>query len=365
MDAADGGHRAGQDRTPRHLGGDPFKPIGINPSLRVRASSVAGFLAQQRYNRRWSNTRMRRTSRLSILTVLGLSLTVLPAVALDPGDANGVSGVTSADAQLIRDQLLGFAQSAGDPDGNSNDRVEVGDIVSVVNTVQSNNATFNAFDYFPIGANSSWAFVDVPPKGGGDTDGFSWVVQPNTITVAGNRQASRFKTIAKDAGDGRDQSEDYWYFEPNGDWLFCGFYQGEDIDGVPEQSIVLDDPLLVGRAGLLIGQTVSDDSDVEVETDFGDMDGNVASSVTYRRFVPSVRTPRGVFQNVLRMSVEFELTVDTPLGDFTVPVSESNFYLKKYVGLVWIDQSPDPDDAGLQMLNSGFVGGVAISPDAP
>ena len=48
------------------------------------------------------------------------------------------------------------------------------------------------------------------------------------------------------------------------------------------------------------------------------------------------------------------------LGFVSLPVRSSEFFLVRNVGMVRQDQDPDPNDAQLQSIDDGMVGGVPI-----
>ncbi|MCX6999433.1 MAG: hypothetical protein NT106_03925 [Candidatus Sumerlaeota bacterium] len=56
-----------------------------------------------------------------------------------------------------------------------------------------------------------------------------------------------------------------------------------------------------------------------------------------------------------------DATLVTPIGNY--PFRASTFFLKKGAGMIVQDQKPDPNDAELQGIDDGQVGGVKIQPD--
>ncbi|MFH0794450.1 MAG: dockerin type I repeat-containing protein, partial [bacterium] len=80
-------------------------------------------------------------SRLTLLTCLFcLSfLMILPFASAQPGDVNSDGSISLADAELVKDHILGLSVLTSDSllraDANQNDKIDVGDLVYVFNNL--------------------------------------------------------------------------------------------------------------------------------------------------------------------------------------------------------------------------------------
>lgn len=229
-------------------------------------------------------------------------------------------------------------------------------------------STFDMCNYFPLDADSSWYYVGF--EGGSTEDNFTWEVQDTLKDLGGGQFATRVKTITDEATDDRNQDEDFWTCEGNGDLLIHGIHKGTAVDvatGVTllVQDVIFSDPLKFGGAGQQIGDEVTDSATATVSLSVGSLTATIDSTVSYTDMLASKTTPLGTFTNVLRIVVSLDVTADLgfPLGQQTFALRDNTFFLKEGVGMIAQDQEPDQSDAEIQAIDSGQVGGVAIVAD--
>lgn len=222
--------------------------------------------------------------------------------------------------------------------------------------------TFDFSNYFILASNSNWHYTGI--QGAGNEDDFRWTVEATTQDVGGGKQATRIRTDTDEPTDDRYGDVDFWFRENNGDVFYYGTHLANDHDPVPAQDIVLTDPLLIGRNGLTIGDTITDtgSTTVVVNTPLGDstLPGTANVEIHFTEFLPTFTTPLGTFTNVLRMEIDITITIGTPFGPVDFDVRDNTFFLKEGVGLIGQDQEPDPSDAQIQGIDEGTVSGVAV-----
>jgi len=296
--------------------------------------------------------------------ILFCALLAAALPAPDPGDTDGNGRVDYEDAIRIQEHLLGLLILTNTADANSNNTIDISDVVTIINVVLVSDESFGLRHFFPTASPSHWQMSDQPERGD-DGGGFTWTIDGSTIRAQGGRQAIRMKTTTANESDPRNGGEDFWFVDPNGDLVYCGFHQPRSLLLLPPQDVLLDEPIVIGTDSMNVGDSTKGSSTAQILSVLDLIEANVTSSVELTRFVTSVRTPMGTFSTVLRMSISLDLTASTPLGDINLPIRSNTFFLKKGVGLVSIDSMPDPNDAGLEVLVEGVVGGKQISPDAP
>jgi len=282
------------------------------------------------------------------------------APAIDPGDANEDGTINTIDAMLVADMLLGRTTPPGRVDANLTGSVDVADCVTIVNTVRANADLFEVSEFFPLDNDSSWSLTD---NGGGEDDGFTWDVARTTIAVDGDRQATRIVTTTDVESHPRNGFEEFWFVDPNGDLLFCGFRQNLGLDLLPTQNIVLNEPMKIGGSNQAIGSVVEDESVAPIINILGALSADVTSMTRFNKFIAAKETPAGIFTNVLHVSIDINFTLVTPIGNLAFPVDRSTYFLKRGVGLIAIDLVPDSQDAELVEFRAGQVAGVEIMPD--
>ncbi|HNT36175.1 MAG TPA: hypothetical protein PKH07_14410, partial [bacterium] len=224
--------------------------------------------------------------------------------------------------------------------------------------------TFSVPEFFPLVADSLWYYVGIPEEGGSAEDNFTWE-QKGTKAV-GDKTATIIQTTTDESTDARNGDQDFWYVEA-GTLYYKGYRNGtEKVIGsgfaqirIPPQDIVFSPGLAVGGTQK-VGDSVSSagTAQVNIVTFLGPstVTANVSTNVTYDRFDASVNTPLGQFMNVLHLT----LSIDASVSGQPINLRGNEFWLKKNVGMVKQDQDPDPDDAQVQGIESGQVGGQSI-----
>lgn len=235
---------------------------------------------------------------------------------------------------------------------------------------------FDIKDYFILTQGSWWHYSAI--EDGSPDDNFRWDVLTETISV-GAETATQIKTTTDEATDERSQDRDFWVLKDNGDLLFYGYHEGgipaRDSTKwhVPEQDVKLTDPILFGKDGLTIGQTINDTGIATITVQapdgfplFGAVLPNVPiavnASTTFVEFRDNVETNMGQFNDVLVVTVD----VTGGVGSyFSMDFFGNTFLLKKNVGMIVQNQKPDANDAEKHAVDSGNVGGTPIVPDIP
>lgn len=284
----------------------------------------------------------------------------------------------------------GFSQS-GELDQNQDGQVDIDDLLLMYRSdvpgfqgrqwllqmgkswntpVDQPDAPFDIGDYFILTPDSEWHYTGEGQPGSSVEDDFTWRVLDQKKEVGGGILATAIRTIADEPSDARHLDEDYWYLDPEGNLFFYGFYNAKAdaiASGItlPEQDIILTDPIRIGGKDMKIGDQVTDTgaASLRISTTFGasTLSANMASTVRYVGFLPTYSTPLGTFSEVLHVVIEFQGSVSIPiLGSFEFPVKGVEVYLKKGVGMIAQDQDADPDDAQMQAIDSGKVGGIPI-----
>jgi len=228
--------------------------------------------------------------------------------------------------------------------------------------------TFDYKDYFPLSQNSNWTYVGF--NGGSEEDNFTWTVESTLQDVGSGRMATRFRTDTQEPSDARNLDVDFWYCNTDtGEVYFYGLHVGT-AKGIGSgfsiivQDIILTDPLLVGTNGMQVGAAAPADSGtakVKLKSPLGsihDYNGTFSVSVHPTEVIPVFNTPLGDFTDVIRVVINITVKV----YGYSFPFENSTFFLKKGVGMVAQDQEPDQNDAQIQGIQSGQVGGVAITP---
>jgi hypothetical protein len=228
------------------------------------------------------------------------------------------------------------------------------------------SVTFDFKDYFPLTANSTWHYIGF--NGGSAEDNFRWTVEATQQNVGGGKMAARMRTNTDEPTDDRNLDVDFWYLKPDtGEVFFYGLHvgsvKGSGLFTVPIQDIILTDPLRVGTDGMEVGVAPPPDTGagkVSLNTPFGlkQFDGTFTATVNPSAIIPLINTPLGDFTNVLRIVISINATAFGQSYSF----ENSTFFLKKNVGMVAQDQTPDENDAQLQGIDSGtvYVGGNPV-----
>ncbi|MCB9768644.1 MAG: hypothetical protein H6752_10650 [Candidatus Omnitrophica bacterium] len=223
--------------------------------------------------------------------------------------------------------------------------------------------TFDFKDFFILAQNSNWHYTGI--RGTGTDDDFSWTVESQMQDVGDGKMATRILTQTDDSSDEFNNHVDFWYADPSGQIFYHGFFLPEPenfgVGSIISQDIIFADPILLGGDGMMVGDEVLDSGtgDVYIESIFGDgfVTGEITSTVRYTGFITSLDTPLGTFTNVLRVVVDISAEVSGQVYEIT----NSTFLLKEGVGMIAQDQEPDPNDAQVQAIDMGQVGGVGIA----
>ena len=190
--------------------------------------------------------------------------------------------------------------------------------------------------------------------------------------VGDGKMATQIKTTVDDPGDERENDIDFWVQEDNGELYYYGYYEyksgSEDYPRIADdQYIVFSDPILFGTDGMNVGDEIKDSGSGTVDIKISQflpavtVEFSIDSTVTYTDILPERTTPMGTFTDALRVLVNMDLV--TEYGTFNF--QNNTFILKEGVGMVVQDQEPDANDAEIQAIDAGQVGGVAIEPDIP
>ena len=121
-------------------------------------------------------------------------------------------------------------------------------------------ATVDLSDSFILDASSHWHYTGV--NGASTDDDFRWTVEDTTQDVGGGNQATRIRTDTDEPTDLRNQQVDFWLKNATGELYYYGTFLPTAINvsvgSVPAQDIVLSDPVLVGKNGMVVGQPLMD-----------------------------------------------------------------------------------------------------------
>lgn len=278
---------------------------------------------------------------------------ISPAVANGSLDRTGDGIVSSADLAILLTEVIQSSDS-------TSMLFEIADAWGL----ETGPATINFQEYFPLSQNSNWTYVGF--NGGSTEDNFTWTVEGTYQDVGSGIMATRIRTDTQEPTDDRNLDVDFWYCNTaNGEVYFYGLHigsvKGSGLFTVPVQDIVLTDPLLVGTQAMQVGVAAPSDSaaaSVILNTPFGTktFTGTLSVSINPTGIIPVFNTPLGNFTDVLRVVINISATVYGQTYSF----ENSTFFLKKGIGMVAQDQQPDVDDAELQGIQSGQVGGVTI-----
>ncbi len=223
--------------------------------------------------------------------------------------------------------------------------------------------TFDIADYFVTTAGSTWHYTGM--AGATTEDDFRWTVETTQQNVGSGKMASRFRTDTDEASDDRNGDVDFWLLESDGRLEYWGLHLGKshsigEYATIPAQDIVFTDPVEIGHAGLKVGDTVTDTGAGSAQVIIiypMSLAGVAKSNVKYTGFLSTFDTPLGTFTDVLRIVIDLTLEI-TPPG-FSTPYSfeikNNTFFLKKGVGMIAQDQSPDDNDAKIQGIDEGSV----------
>ncbi len=276
-----------------------------------------------------------------------------PVMANDTLDRTGDDMLTSVDLPILLGELVNNPEAA-------NILFSIADVWGLY----VGPPKFNFRDYFPLAQNSHWIYVGF--NGGSEEDNFTWTVEDTLQDAGGGKMATRIRTDTQEPTDDRNHDVDFWYCnQENGDVFYCGLHigsvKGSGLFTLPIQDIVLTDPLKVGSDNMKVGVMPPQDSTttaLKLNTPFGQhtFNGTLSVIVNPTGVIPVLNTPLGNFTDVLRFVINITVTVYGQTYSF----ENSTFFLKKDVGMVAQDQQPDPNDAQIQGVQSGQVGGVTI-----
>lgn len=227
---------------------------------------------------------------------------------------------------------------------------------------EGGGTSFDFADYFILANNSTWHYTGIPPAG--MEDDFRWTVESTTQDIGGGNQATRIRTDTDEPTDDLNGNVDFWFKNQAGQIFYYGLHLAKEVDyglaSIPMQDIVFTDPVLVGNVGMTLGQEIMDAGAgmVFVNSFLGNglVQGTVTSRVQATEILPTFVTPLGTFTNVLRVVINLKITV----AGQEYQVTDSTFFLKEGVGMIGQDQEPDPDDAQIQGIDEGQVGGAPI-----
>jgi len=230
--------------------------------------------------------------------------------------------------------------------------------------------TIDAKDWFILTPDSYWHYTGEGQTNSSAEDDFTNTVLDEKIDVGNNIMATRIEMTADEPSDDMNKDQMFWYADPNdpeGKLYFCGFHEHTGSNVIPAQDIILDTPLLVGGNGQIVGDIVSDtgSASVKINSLFGPnaVSATIRSEITYKELIPRVKTPVGTFTNVLRMIVK--ITGEGSIMGITqqIDLQSGEFWLKEGVGMILQDQNADIDDAQIQIIDGGKVGGTEIEAD--
>jgi hypothetical protein len=228
---------------------------------------------------------------------------------------------------------------------------------------------FDIENYFILTSNSQWHYTGDDQPGSSSDDDFTWIVLADKKQVAAGKLATKMKTITDEGDDSREQDEDYWFYETNGDLNFYGFHNGQADGGgtFPVQDIVLTDPIKFGTRNMSVGTVITDTGAGSAQvmvpiTGAQTITMTMNSRVEVLAFIPVLDTGMGPFNNVLRLKVEISGTgtVSTPFGPVTqtLPVVGAEFMLAQGLGMIAHDQTADPNDAERQVADAITINGL-------
>jgi hypothetical protein len=222
---------------------------------------------------------------------------------------------------------------------------------------------FNLCDLFILTSGSTYHYTGV--QGGSTDDDFTWTIEEEGQDVGNGKIAARIRTDTDEPSDDRNGAVDFWLKEENGDIYFYGTHLPKDINAsfatVPSQTVILTDPLRIGGNGQQVGDQVSDTGSGMVNVSIlgsspTPMSVDFQSTVKYQEVIPSFETPLGTFTGVVKVAVDIRIVA----AGQNFSLTDSTFFFKSGVGMVGQAQKPDPNDAEVQEIDSGNVGGVPV-----
>ena len=231
---------------------------------------------------------------------------------------------------------------------------------------------FDLEDYFLLDQNSAWHYRGDGQPGSSSEDNFTWTVLEELKAVSGGVEATRILTTTDEGDDDREDDEDFWAYDAEGNLFFHGFHNGvADGNGAfPVQDVILEDPLRVGGRGMRIGDVTTDTVTGTVLANIPiigltEVAGTLVSKVTYVEFIPVFDTGLGPLTDVLLLTVEItgSASYKPPIGPelkVDIPVRTSKFYLKDGWSMVGHDQAADLNDAERQVVDLVRVAGVQL-----
>jgi hypothetical protein len=249
--------------------------------------------------------------------------------------------------------------------------IKIALVTSSLTGATSAAVTFDAEDLFPLAQNSQWHYTGDGQPGSSSDDDFTWHTLADLISVHGT-MATQIETLSDEPSDSRNLDRDFWSVDGSGNLLFHGFHNGQaDGSGLtqfPVQDVILDEPFLAGTENMTVG-TVLTDVVTASNITVGFLTGLTVSAELTTEYVAAplvVNTPLGVFRDCVQMNLTVRVT---EVSGIPFPINRefraAELYLKASVGMVLQDQDADPNDAEIQAIDAGMVGGVPIVPDGP
>jgi hypothetical protein len=222
-------------------------------------------------------------------------------------------------------------------------------------TMQPGGNTFDLQDFFVTTEGSNWHYAGF--NGGSTDDNYTYTVEDTLQNVGIVQMASRFRTDTDEPEDDRNGDVDFYLIEDGskgtggalGDLFFFGLFKADGF-GVGLNTVIASDPIRLGGDGLQIGDEVVDTG--AASSSLGSID--LTATVRYVEFLSSFDTPLGTFTNVLKMEIDISGVLHT-FFDVPFEVFDNAVFLKMGVGIVAVDQTPDPNDAELLGIDAGTV----------
>ena len=237
--------------------------------------------------------------------------------------------------------------------------------------------TFNVGHYFPLAADSAWAYetqsVPIDPN----RNFVNETVTPG-VDIGGGRVAARIRTLTNDPAANGNNDEQYWYLDPAGDLFIQGFRNfaadpleqgGTTVGTLVAQSVVFGDPVRLGGMGQQVGDVVTDTGLATIRILVGlftiNVPTNIESAVTWAERLDTFVTPAGTFEDVLRVLVTVRVSGEIVIPfvgsqPFDATLQDNELFLAPGVGLVGQDFDPDPVARDLVLLAGGEIAGTPI-----
>jgi hypothetical protein len=238
-------------------------------------------------------------------------------------------------------------------------------------------STFNTGDYFPLAANSTWAYETQSVPIDLDRNFVNETVTPG-IDIGSGRVAARIRALTNDPAANGNNDEQYWYLDPAGDLFIHGFrnfagdpveQDGTTVGTLSAQSVVFSNPVRLGGLGQQVGDTVTDTGLATIRIQVAIFNINVPtdieSTVVWAERLDTFVTPAGTFEDVLRVLVTVRVSGEIVIPfvgtqPFDATLQDNELFLAPGVGLVGQDFDPDPVASDLVLLAGGEIAGAPI-----